>query len=215
MRAFVIAVVVCAAASVEAAPWSFELPAGYTEEPGAADEQLEHLRKQEPTLSVDAQFYLSSEGDVQLTRLTWLIQPDERPSRATLEEMDRVGVKGASEQATKRVSDSRQWVSDQLVAASILEVDGVRLVSRRLYSADTGGRVHMFTVMCAGPPDQLGECEKAQQTMQLTLPNQATLRDAPPSRSSRNRSLAYEIGRIAGGVVLIALLIWLLRKPRR
>jgi len=37
MRAVTIAALLCATASAEAAPWSLELPADYTELPGAAD----------------------------------------------------------------------------------------------------------------------------------------------------------------------------------
>jgi hypothetical protein len=216
MRALAIAAVLCAVASADAAPSSFELPAGYTEQPGAGEARVEELRKQERTLSIDAQIYLSPDERVELMRQTVRAKLDGPPTRSDLVSLDRGVVKGATEDAARLISDSRRWLGDQLDATSIHEVDDIRIVSRKLYSADTMDVVHMFTVVCAGPADQLGDCERAQQTMQLTLPNQASLRDAAlPSRKSRTRSLAYDVGRIAGSVVLLALLIWLLRKPRR
>jgi hypothetical protein len=212
MRALAIAVVMCAAASADAAPWSFELPAGYTEVPGAAESQLQVLRKQPTTVSVDAQVYLAPDQTVQLTRITLLSKMSTLPSRASLVQMDRGVVSGASKQATKHVSDTRNWVGDQLVADTVDEKDEIRVHQRRLYSADAEGVVHMFTLICAGAADQLAECEKAQQTMQLTLPNQAALPNESPKRK---HDIAYVIGQIMGGLVVVVLLIWLLVRRRK
>src|SRR5262249_8644185 len=158
-----------------AAPWSFELPPGYTEVPTAGDPQLEQMRRVPGTVSLDAQVYLSREGDVQLTRMTVETQPDEAPTRALLEGMERGAVRGLAAQGAKHVSDEFHLVGNQLVAETIDESDTVRMHARRMYSADTSGVVHMFEVTCSGPISKLAACEKAQQTMQLTLPNEAPL----------------------------------------
>lgn len=206
------AMVLGAAATAQAAPWSFELPEGYTEQPGAADAQIEALRKQPFTVSLDAQLYLSPDSNVQLTRMTWLMKLNAAPSRASVVNLDRGVVKGAAAQATHHVSDTRHWIGDQLVAESIDDKDGYLVAHRRLYSADSQGIVHILTVICAGPIGQLGDCERAQQTMQLALPDQAPLPNDSPKRET---DLAYLAGQITGGLLVAALVIWLVRRRNR
>jgi hypothetical protein len=206
MRALLaIAIVVATAARTDAAPWSFNLPAGYTEQPGAADEQLAQLRKVPGTVSADAQVYLSSDENVQLTRMTWVSRPAETPTKAYLLGVDRGMVTGSSEGA-KHISDSSHFAGNHLIADQVDDIDGVRMIQRRIYAVDTANVVTMFLVMCAGQPDVLADCENAQQSMQLSLPNQATLRAAPPERSS-----AYKTGRIVGqllGALILGLLVY-------
>jgi hypothetical protein len=209
MRGLVIVLVLSIAATATAAPWSFELPAGYTELPGAADGQLAQLRSMPNTQSVDAQIYMSPDGSVQLTRMTWATKMDDGASKKFVVSMDKGVVAGASQQATKHISDSRHWVGDQLVAESTDDKAGVRVVQRRLYSADTSDVLHILMVICAGEAGQLAECEKAQQTMQLTLPNQAAL------PQTAHKPVAYLIGQVVGGLLVAAVVIWLVRRRRR
>jgi hypothetical protein len=209
LRGLVIAVALLTVSTAHAAPWSFELPEGYTELPGAADAQLRTMRAMPRTLSVDGQIYVSPDQTVQLTRLTWDSDLTGGGGKLGIENLDEGMVQGAARHATKHISDSRHWVGDQLVAESIDDKGGIRIVQRKLYSADTNGVLHVLLLFCAGPADNLGTCERAQQTMQLTLPNQAALPDKSPREE---RDVAYRIGQITGVVLIVALLVWLVRK---
>jgi hypothetical protein len=72
--------------------------------------------------------------------------------------------------------------------------------------------------VCAGAPDIIADCEKAQQSMQLTLPNPAPLASkaaaAKAARAGRNPP-AYLIGKIVGGVLAAMLIVWLIDRGRR
>lgn len=213
VRALVaIVVVACAASLADAAPWSFELPDGYTEQPGAADAELAKLRDVPRTVSVDAQVYLSPDGNVRLTRMTWLSQFDVPPTRGGLESMDRGVASGGGKHGTI-VSDSRQLVGDQLVGDQVIDVDALRVHMRRVYAADTDRVVHMFTIVCAGPADALAACEKAQQTMQLVLPNQAPLSATPAAQ--KQTDVAYIAGVITGSVLVVLVVAWLVLRARK
>jgi len=211
MKAVAISIVICAAATAQAAPWSFELPAGFTEQPGAADVQLAQLRKQPTTVSVDAQIYLSQDG-VQLTRMTWLIRIANSPDRPSLEDLDRGVVAGGAKRASKHVSDSRHWVGDQLVAETIDEVGDSQVRQRRIYAADTAGVVHMFGLICAGVADQLADCEKAQQTMQLKIPHEAALLATSPPKKIVD--LPFIIGQVSGFLIVAIILVWYVLRRR-
>jgi hypothetical protein len=110
------------------------------------------------------------------------------------------------------VSDSRQWIGDQLVADAVDETDELRIHQRRLYSVDAHGIVHVLTVICAGPADRLAACEHAQQTMQLALPDQLALADAPPARQ---RDVGYVVAQLAALAVVALLVAWLVLRRRR
>src|SRR5687768_6925689 len=84
----VLAIVAGAPVNAHAAPWSFELPEGYTEQPGAADRELAQLRAVPRTVSADAQVYTSADGSVRLTRMTWLSRFDVAPTRGAIESME-------------------------------------------------------------------------------------------------------------------------------
>jgi hypothetical protein len=214
MRARVAAafvVVLAWAAAAHAAPWSLELPAGYTEQPGAADAEVEQLRKVARTVSVDAQVYVSPDGNVRLTRMTWLSKFDVTPGRGSLDSLDRGVASGGAKHATKNISATRELVGEQLIGEQLLDVDGTRVHMKRIYAADTANVVHMFTVVCAGPAEQLADCEKAQASMQLTLPNQASLSGAPADEET---SIAYVLGFATGVLVVVLAVVWLIRRAR-
>jgi hypothetical protein len=212
MRAVVVASLVMAAATAQAAPWSVELPAGYTEQPGGADALTAALSKRPRTVTADAQLYLSPDGRVRLTRVTWLTRFAIAPTRNGLLNLERGVMEGAKKQATTHVSDSFEWHGEQLVADQVDDVAGIRIHQRRLYSADTSRVVHALLVVCAGPADQLADCEKAQQTMELTLPDAASLTAAPAEDKKSN--VAYLIGQITGGVLVLVLAIWYVMRRR-
>lgn len=215
MRAAVFALVLCAATTAHAAPWSFNLPAGYTELPGAGEAHVAKLRDIPGMVSADAQVYAAADGAVQLTRITLRLQRDEAPSRDTVESLDRGAVEGTAKQVTKRISATRQLHGDQLVAEQIDEIDGKRVHQRRLYAADTSNAVHVFNVICAGPEDQLAACEKAQQSMVLMLPNQASLDVRVTKPDQDTKQLEFLLGQITGGVLVLALVIWYVARRRK
>jgi hypothetical protein len=205
----VLAAVVVTSSTAHAAPWSFELPAGYTEVPGAADEQLARLRKVVRTVSADAQVYVSPDGRVRLTRMTWLSKFDVTPTRGGIEKMDRELSAGNGKAGTI-VSESRELVGEQLLGEQVVDIGELRADMRRLYAADREQVVTMFTVICAGAKDALGDCERAQQTMRLELPNQASISGAAPEASK----LPYVLGAL-GGAAVLGVLIWLWWRRRR
>lgn len=202
------------AAGARAAPWSFELPEGYTEQPGAANAEIAQLRDVPRTVSVDAQVYTSADGSVRLTRLTWLSQFDVAPNQRALESLERSIAVGNTRGANRQVSHEAQLVGDQLVADQVLELERMRVHMRRIYAADTANVVHMFTVICAGPAEQLADCERAQQSMQLILPNQAPLGAAPP-RDDGAPNIALVAGSVLGGFLMLCAAAWLLRRRRK
>jgi len=163
---------------------------------------------------VDAQVYTSADNDVQLTRMTWLFKPDDPPNRFTLEMIDRGVVAGASEEASKHVSASRHFEGDMLVGESRDETGGLVMVQRKLYAVDATGVVHLFITICAGEAGKLAACEKAQQSMQLTLPNPGSL--ARSSSGDRRDDLAYQLGRIVGmvlvGLLVIGIVLWIKKR---
>jgi hypothetical protein len=201
--------VILASSVAHAAPWSFELPAGYTELPGAADAQIEGLRKTVRTVSADAQMYVSSDGRVRLTRMTWLSKFDVAPTRGGLEKMDRE-LSAGNGKAGSIVSESRELVGEQLLGEQVIDIGQLRADMRRLYAADRDHVVTMFTVICAGPKDALADCDRAQQTMRLELPNQASISGAVPDASK----LPYVLGSI-GGAAVLGVLLWLWWRRRR
>lgn len=215
MRAALV-LVLCAAATVRAsaAPWSIELPDGFVEQLGVAEPQLEALRKIPRTVSVDAQVYVSADGRVRLTRMTWLSQFDVPPTRGGLESLERGVMSGSAKQATKHISDSRRFVGDTLVAEQADDVTGTRIVQRRMYAADTSRVVHLLSVTCAGPADQLAACEKAQASMQLVLPNGAKLDGTAPARDEE-KDVAYIAGYVTGIAFVVLIVVWLVLRMRR
>src|SRR5262245_3060756 len=185
MRALAGAIVVCAVATVDAAPWSIELPADYIEQPAQSAADIAALRSRADTISVDAQVYLSPDSTVMLRRLTWLVKMSSPLSRDVIVEFDREAVGAPASDAT-RVTDEHRWVGDQLVADTVDDLRGKRVHQRRLYSADTLGTVHLLSVTCLGTAEQLRPCEQAQHTMQLTLPEPAKIPEhAKPKRKDK------------------------------
>jgi hypothetical protein len=211
VRLLLIVLSLLAASRAHAAPWSFELPDGYTEQPGVADAQLEALRKVPRTVSVDAQVYLSPDGTVRLTRVTWLSQFDVPPTKGGLESLERGVIANFAKQATKHISDGHHFAGDQLVGEQVDEVGGERVQQRRLYSADRDKVVHLFWVICAGPPERLGACTKAQQSMQLTLPNAAPLSPAS-AQPTEELDVAYVVGLVTGVTIVLLLVVWFVRR---
>jgi hypothetical protein len=210
------AVVLGATTLAHAAPWSFELPAGYTEQPAEGAADVAALRARKQTVSVDAQVYMSPDNTVMLRRLTWKTRMDGPLSREVLVAFDHESV-GDPDPNGQHISDDRKWIGDQLVADTIDELRGKRLHQRRLYSADSSGVVYVMAVTCLGPAEQLGDCEQAQQSMQLTLPDAATL----PEKAAPKRKRETGVGTVAliGGAAFVALVIgliaWVIQSARR
>jgi hypothetical protein len=210
MRHAPIIVVLFLVSPASAAPWSFELPAGYSEVPGGADGELEQLRAVPRTVSADAQVYLSPDGRVRLTRMTWLSSFDVTPTRGNLVSLDK-GVAAGGSKHGKVTREAREIVGDQLVGEQVIDIEATRVQMRRIYAADRNRVVTMFTVVCAGPEDALAACDRAQQTMRLVLPNQASLTGSPPQR----RGTAYVAGYVAGSVLVALGVVWLVLRMRR
>jgi hypothetical protein len=211
MRALAIIVLVGMAAAAEAAPWSIELPDGYTEYPGGADDQVAQLRARPTTVTVDGQVYVSADERVHLIRITWVLRLLS-PTHLVIEAMDKGAASAAEKQGFKHLSDERHWVGEQLVGDAVDDLAGNTLHHRRLYGVDASGLVHVLNATCMGPAEALGPCERALQTMQLTLPDQLAPRDRAPERK---RNIPYLMGQVAGGILVAALVIWLVRRRNR
>jgi hypothetical protein len=213
MRALVaVLVVVAAASAAQAAPWAFELPAGYTEVPGSADAwaKQEHVPN---TISFDGLNYTSPGGDVILSRLSYLIQPENTPTRALLVEID--ASLADNNASTQRVAEGREFHGDQLIGETIAEKQGVRIHERRILAADTNGIVHGLHVICLGKPDKLADCEAAQKTAEIILANQAKLASGQPTHKQGDHTMIQRIAIYAFGALVLGLVVWLVQSLRR
>ncbi|HEY5950192.1 MAG TPA: hypothetical protein VIV40_32070 [Kofleriaceae bacterium] len=212
-----IAFVICAAVTTASAAPSFDLPAGYTERPGAADRNIAQVSAEPLTVSDDEQVFMSADSTVALTRKVWLTRMDQPLSHKLLLDFDREMMGTIDDPSAKHISDDQRWVGEQLLAETVDEFRGARIHQRRLYAADTSGVVHVFAVNCMGPAERLAECEHAQQTMKLVLPNQATLPNqiTPLAKPKPKRSLAQIIGGAATGALVIGLVVWVVQSARR
>ena len=211
MRALAVIVVgVCAATNAQASPWSFALPEGFVEEQGATEDDVAALRALPGTVAADAQLFVSPDEQVVLVRLSWSSKNDGPVSREQLIDLDR---KGTHQSESVHLSDDRHWVGEQLVAESVESIRGKRLHQRRLYSVDTTGVLHVFAVTCIGSANQLAACEKAQQSMQLKLPNEAKV----PARAKRSsgKSMIQIVGGAAFGALLLGLIAWVIQSAMR
>ena len=206
-----IAGVLAAASAAQAAPWAFELPAGYTEVPGSADAwaKQEHVPN---TISFDGLNYTSPGGDVILSRLSYLIQPEATPTRALLEEIDASLADNAS---TQRVAEGREFHHDQLFSETVADKQGVRIHERRILAADTNGIVHGLHVICLGKPDKLADCEGAQKTAEIILVNQAKLPAGEPTKKTGDHTMVQRIAVYAFGALVLGLVVWLVQSLRR
>jgi hypothetical protein len=189
-------VALCVATTAYAAPWSFELPAGYTEHPDSAGWKSDQLGEQPNTVSIDGQVFQSPDDQVRLTRMTLGFEL------------------AAKDRGRTHVSISREFRGDQLVSEQVDEVEGLRVQKRRIYAADSSGIVHVFSITCAGPANQLADCVKAQQTMVLMLPNQAPL-DMTVVTPKQKPARTALIVQILGGVLVLVLVIWYVVRRRR
>ena len=211
MRALAVIVVgVCAATTAQAAPWSFALPEGYVEEAGVTADDVAALRALRGTVAADEQLFVSPDEQVVLVRLTWSTKDDAPVSRELLIDLDR---KGSHQSESVHLSDDRHWVGEQLVAESVESIKGKRLHQRRLYSVDTTGVIHVFAVTCIGSANQLAPCEKAQQSMQLKLPNEAKV----PARTKRSsgKSMLQIVGGAAFAALVLGLIAWVIQSAKR
>ncbi len=201
---------------------SFEIPAGFTEQPGAADDWMKELRGMPGTRAADAQVFASNDEVVQLTRVTWSMKYPVALDQGSIERADLAAVRSAAKGAS-HVSDSRRWNGEQLVAEAIDDApDGIRVEHFRIYGADTDNVLHMIWLICAGPADQLGTCEKAQRTLKVTVPNQATLAADVPVHVAASpddeegktlgERIAFKIGYYGFFAVIAGLIVLAIRK---
>jgi hypothetical protein len=190
---------------------TFQLPAGYVEQPGVADAALgDSLSRKGVTVNADATAFVSPDRNVVLLRMRWTSWLGEQLSRTALEQVDReleAGMNEAMLAGVEHISASRRFVDDQLVAESVDELDGAGFRSRRVYGVDAFGFAHMFALVCAGPKDELGYCVTAMRTMRLTVPNQVSLLALANTRPRKPN--AWSFANIVGTAVLLALIIGL------
>jgi hypothetical protein len=202
---------------------SFLLPMGYVEQRGGSDGALAEFRANKPaTVSGDMTVFSSPDGKVSLVRMRWVFWEGAELSRAALEQVDHHLEAGIAEEmfaGVKRVSTSRQFVGDQLVAQSVDELGEAQFRMRRIYGVDAFGFVHLFAIVCAGPTDQLGYCDRTQRTMQLTVPHQLSLSMLPKHGERRRATTTWSHGHTIGTAALIALIVglssWIYTSARR
>ena len=212
----------CLVAVAHAEP-SFELPAGYTEAAHTGDAGLAEFRAQRPaTLSADMTQFASPEGAVSLVRMRWTFWLGDELSRAALEQVDQDIESSIGDEmfsSVKHVSTIRRFIGDQLVAQSVDELAGAQFRMRRVYGVDAFGFMHLFAIICAGPTDQLGYCDKAQRSMKLEVPYQLALSELPKHGERRRTVTAWSRGHIIGTATLIALIVglgsWIYMSARR
>jgi hypothetical protein len=203
MKTILLLCVWCAVASAE--PWPVHVPDGWVEQKALADAQLGKLMQVPGTVRGEGTFFLSPDGDAQLTILRWDLKLDSS-SKDTVEQFDKGMTAGASRQATRHVSDGRHFVAQQMRASSIDEVKGLQVHQERVYGVDTSGVIHLVSAICTAAPSALGPCESVQSTLMLSLANAADF------GASDDKDMAYNIGYGVGGVLTVMGLIWLVRR---
>jgi hypothetical protein len=189
---------------------TFELPAGYTEQPGGADSDIAALRADPRTVTVDAHVYVAP-NEVLLSRVVLAARPTGPLSQRVLLALEREGrldIPGT----TLHISHDRTWQADQLIAETIDTARGLRAHQRRIYAADRQGIVHLFAVTCIGPRDALADCERAQQSMRLQIADQVALPAEITSKSKR--SMVHIIGGAATLALLLGLVAWVIQSAR-
>jgi hypothetical protein len=213
VRLRVILVLLCCAIGTAQAETSFDIPPGYVERPGVPGAALDEMRAtRAATLSGDMTELASPDGEVSLVRMRWTFWLGEELSRAALEKVDQELEASIAEEmfsGVKHVSTSRRFVDDQLVALSADELGEAQFRVRRLYSVDALGFVHLFAIVCAGPTDQLGYCDKAQRSMKQTVAYQLPLSELPKHGVRRQPSPGWSRGHTIGTAALIALIVGL------
>jgi hypothetical protein len=218
-----VAAILLACCALAHAETSVDVPPSYVEQPQTPGAALAEMRaNREATLDGDMTVFTSPDGSVSLVRMRWTFWLGEELSRTALEKVDRELEAGIAEemfQGVKHVSTSRRFVGDQLVAQSTDELGEAQFRVRRLYSVDAFGFVHLFAIVCAGPTDQLGYCDKAQRTMKLAVPYQLPLSELPKNGAMRRHKPTWTRGHTIGTAGLIALIIglatWIYTSARR
>ena len=203
MKTILLVCVWCAVASAE--PWPVQVPDGWAEQKSLADAQLGKLKSVPGTVRGEGTIFLSPDGDAQLTILRWDLELGST-SKETVEQFDKGMTTGASEQATRHVSDDRHFVAQQMRASSVDEVKGLQVHQERVYGVDASGVIHLVSAICTAAPSALGPCEEVQRTLSLSLPNAADF------GASDDKDMAYKIGYALGGVLTVMGLIWLVRR---
>ena len=192
---------------------SFQLPAGYVEQPGVADTALsDALSRKGATVNAEATAFVSPDRNVVLLRMRWTFWLGEQLSRTALEQVDReleAGMAEAMLAGVEQVSASRRFVDDQLVAESVGELGGAGFRTRRVYGVDAFGFGHMLAIVCAGPKDELGYCVSAMRTMRHQVPNQVSLLALANTVAKPRKSAAWSSANIVGTAVLLALIVGL------
>jgi hypothetical protein len=92
-----------------------QVPDGWAEQKSLADAQLGKLKSVPGTVRGEGTIFLSPDGDAQLTILRWDLELGST-SKETVEQFDKGMTTGASEQATRHVSDDRHFVAQQMRA---------------------------------------------------------------------------------------------------
>jgi hypothetical protein len=202
---------------------SFLLPPGYVEDPAASGSALEEFRANKPaTISGDLTLFRSPDRKVSLVRMRWVFWEGAELSRAALEKVDQdleAGIADEMFPGVTRITMSRRFVDDQLIAHSTDELGDAQFRMRRVYGLDAFGFVHLFAIVCAGPTEQLGYCDRTQRTMKLTVPHQLAL-SALPKHGERPRAPpAWGMGHTIGTALLVALVVglgsWIFASVRR
>jgi hypothetical protein len=208
MRAAAIAALLALATSADAAPWSFELPRGFSEEK-VPEDHIAQLRAKKQTVNLDAQAY--SSGDLALLRVTWLVKLEPPITRAALERFDEQAAIDMAARGTN-FATGRSWINQQLVGRSAEDVGDVHVTQRRLYALAADNIIHILALTCFGPADDLAPCETAQRTMQITLPNPVAV---PIRVATPTWTLGYKLAAAALLALVIGLVAWVIQSARR
>jgi hypothetical protein len=195
--------------------WSFVLPTGYAEVPNVVDDVLTKLRGTHGMLYTDARMYKSPTHDVRLFAVTSTLLQMRIPTRREIEGMAGEFMAGTAKVMTKHISDSHGFVDDVFVMDEIDEVNGMRFHQRHLIGVGRPTALWIFGVVCAGDADKLGECEAAQQSMLLNVPNAVTPAVDPKPTVKKSRSLLSLIGSSAMAALVVGLAIWIAQSAQR
>jgi len=200
-------------------PWSFQLPFGFEEVPGAGEEQAKQLRLQPAMRSVDVRAYKSDKPKAVISMMNAVVAMGDDLSWENLEKLDHGAVDAFGDQTNHSAHlTRRERAGDYLISEAAGDApQGLHVEVRTIYGADSNHDVHWFTMQCWASAADLAACRGALQSMQLVIPDVATPTSQP------TRSAAYRAGEVVGGILVILIVasipigiaVWIFRRDRR
>ncbi len=201
-------------------PWSFVLPKGYTEIPGATAALNEKL-KRDGFFPAGTKAYRSPAGDVELIGSTTFTHAGFAPTRADLDRVVAVLLRGTKVPGFTHVSHTQSFAYGSLVLDQVDIAEGITVHQRHLIGMDESKLFWVFAITCLGRAEVLRDCEAAQDSMLLQPENQIDIAKLPePVAPTKRRGVGtWSFSNVLGAASVVALIVglgaWIYQSARR